>query len=404
MIQPDCVLVRYSGEIGIKSKRTARRLLRALVSNITAHLKARNVSFSEVAVQWGRILIRGPESQEAARVASKVFGVVSTSPAMAIEADLGRIKEAAVDYSKSLVGSGKTFAIRSRRTGKHPFTSKDVAEEVGSAVLRAYKGRNVSVDLDHPDVEIFIEVRDRAAYVFHERIDGVGGFPLNTGGRFVCLLSGGLDSSVACYLAMRRGCLPVFVYLDNDPYAGGDTRDRMFDVVSKLCQYAVGWKTRVYVVPHGRALAAMIDGCERRLTCLLCHRMMLRVAETIAKREGADAIVTGECIGEQASQTLRNIRVVNEALSEIPVIRPVSGMDKEDIVRLAREIQTYDICSRSVTACTAPPRHPTTRAELNEVKKEETKIDVHSFIKNSVERAEVITVENPIENSVTYEA
>ena len=391
-MQYDSVLVRYSGEIGIKSKRTARGLLRALVASIKARLRRFGVGFSGVRVRWGRVVIRSSEARRAAEVASKVFGVVSTSPAVSMEADLRTITERALEYAKGLIKPSTSFAVRSRRAGRHPFTSKDVAERVGSAILQAFGGAGVSVDLDSPDAEIFVEVRDDSAYVFHEFFKGLGGLPLGTQGRVVCLISGGLDSSVACYLAMRRGCVPVFVYLDNDPYAAEDTLTRAMDVAKRLCGYAVGHRVRIYVVPHGHVLTRLIEACDRRLTCVLCHRAMLRVAEEIARLEGADAVVTGECIGEQASQTLRNIRVESTALREFPVIRPLAGMDKTEIVRMAKRIGTYEISTRPATCCSVPPKRPAIRADLSEVLEAEENVDVASLVKWDVENARVIRI------------
>ncbi|HID90331.1 TPA: hypothetical protein EYP44_00020 [Candidatus Bathyarchaeota archaeon] len=221
--------------------------------------------------------------------------------------------------------------------------------------------------------------------------EGAGGPPLAPYEKFVCLMSGGIDSPVACYMIMKRGCVPILVYFDNYPFAGEDTKQRAIDVATKLCERA-GRQAKMYIVPHGRDLTELLRRCDRRLTCILCRRMMYRVAEEIARLEGADAVVTGECIGEQASQTLRNIRVESTALREFPVIRPLAGMDKTEIVRMAKRIGTYEISTRPATCCSVPPKRPAIRADLSEVLEAEENVDVASLVKWDVENARVIRI------------
>ncbi len=219
------------------------------------------------------------------------------------------------------------------------------------------------------------------------------GDPLMTSqGKVVCLVSGGIDSPVAAWLVIKKGCTPIFVFYDNYPFTGETTKKRALDTIKKLSEYALERPVKVYVVPHGEDLADILRNCPRNLTCVLCRRMMYRVAEKIASIEGAEAIVTGEIIGEHASQTLRNLRVENEALKEFSVLRPLIGMDKLEVERLARETGTFDISARPALCCSAPPKRPRTKARLEEVIGAECDLAVEDMIKRDLEDAEVVTL------------
>lgn len=212
-------------------------------------------------------------------------------------------------------------------------------------------------------------------------------------GKVVCLVSGGIDSPVAAWLVIRKGCVPVFVYYDNYPFTDETTKHRALDTIKKLKEYLCDDRLKIYVIPHGPDLVDILRNCPRKLTCVLCRRMMYRVAERVAKMEGADGIVTGEIIGEHASQTLRNIRVENTAVAGICVLRPLIAMDKLDVERLARKIGTFEVSTRpGVCCCSAPPKSPRTRATLEEVMGAEEKLDVKSMIERDIEDVEILEV------------
>jgi len=211
-------------------------------------------------------------------------------------------------------------------------------------------------------------------------------------GKVVCLVSGGIDSPVAAWLVIRKGCVPIFIYYDNYPFTDETTKKRALDAIKRLSEYAPEHPVKVYVIPHGEDLADILRNCPRNLTCVLCRRMMYRVAEKIASIEGAEAIVTGEIIGEHASQTLRNLRVENEALKEFSVLRPLIGMDKLEVERLARETGTFEISARPALCCSAPPKRPRTKARLEEVIRAERNLAVEDMIKRDLEGAEVVTL------------
>jgi len=211
-------------------------------------------------------------------------------------------------------------------------------------------------------------------------------------GKVVCLVSGGIDSPVAAWLVNRKGCVPIFIYYDNYPFTDETTKHRALDTIKKLREYSCELRLKIYVIPHGPDLVDILRNCPRKLTCVLCRRMMYRLAEKVAKMEGADAIVTGEIIGEHASQTLRNIRVENTAVTDICVLRPLIAMDKLDVERLARKIGTFEVSTRPGLCCSAPPKTPRTRATLEEVMKAEENLDVKSMIERDIEEAEILEV------------
>jgi len=211
-------------------------------------------------------------------------------------------------------------------------------------------------------------------------------------GKVVCLVSGGIDSPVAAWLAMKKGLIPVFVYFDNSPFTDETTQQRALEAIKKLKQHVSESGIKLYIVPHGEDLAAILRNCPRNLTCVLCRRMMYRLAEKIALKEGAEAIVTGEIIGEHASQTLRNLRVENEALLEVTVLRPLIGMNKTEVESLARKIGTFDASTKPASCCTGPPPKPRTRARLEEVHKAEKHLNIEGMIERALKSVTVLMV------------
>jgi len=211
-------------------------------------------------------------------------------------------------------------------------------------------------------------------------------------GKVVCLVSGGIDSPVAAWLAMRKGCTPIFLYYDNSPFTDETTKQRAIDTIKRLREHTYKKQVRMYVIPHGEDLAEILRNCPRNLTCILCRRMMYRVAEKVALMENAGAIVTGEIIGEHASQTLRNLRVENEALSQVSILRPIVGFDKLEVERLARKIGTFDASTRPASCCSAPPKKPRTRAKFEEVRKAERRLKIEEMITKDLKEATVLTI------------
>ena len=191
---------------------------------------------------------------------------------------------------------------------------------------------------------------------------------------------------------MKKGCTPVFVYFDNSPFTDETTQQRAIEAIRKLKKHSSGKSFRLYVVPHGDDLADILRNCPRNLTCLLCRRMMYRVAEKIALKENADAIVTGEIIGEHASQTLRNLHVENLVISDVTVLRPLIGMNKTEVESTARKIGTFDDSTKPASCCTGPPPKPRTRARLEEVLEAERKLKIEDMIERDLKGKSVLIV------------
>jgi len=210
--------------------------------------------------------------------------------------------------------------------------------------------------------------------------------------KVVCLVSGGIDSPVSAWLLVEQGIVPVFVYFDNSPFTDESTQQRAIEAVEKLRKYVTASDVKLYIVPHGDDLSDILRNCPRNLTCVLCRRMMYRLAERIALKEGAEAIATGEIIGEHASQTLRNLRVESEAVSRVSVLRPLSGLNKTEVESIARRIGTFDSSTKPASCCTGPPPKPRTRARPEEVIEAERNLSVEDMIERGLRGTFVLTV------------
>jgi thiamine biosynthesis protein ThiI len=246
------------------------------------------------------------------------------------------------------------------------------------------------VNLTNPQVTITVEIRDKEAYVYAESLPGPGGFPLGTQAKTVCLLSGGIDSPVACWLTMKRGSPQIPVYVDNSPYTDERTKQRAIDTARKLQQWSTGHVRRMYIIPNGENIKTIQEKAPSRFACLLCKRLMYRIAELVAKSENALGIVTGEAIGEQASQTMHNLFVIDEASKLYPIHRPLLGFDKLETEAIARKIGTYEISIMKAKGCSAAPPMPATQAKLNIVKEAEAKLDMDAMAQAAFGAAEIV--------------
>lgn len=389
-IKFDWVIVRLGGEIGIKGDWTRRFYERRLIRNIRNTLEYHEIPHQKIVHKYGRIYIKTESAVKASHALSKIFGVSSISPAVSAASQLRHIMTKSLELAEKVLQEGSSFAVRCHRVGVHPYRSMDVNREIGRQILTTLEGRNVRVDLKKPDRVIGIEVRDEDAYVFSETIKGVGGMPLGTQPKVVCLLSGGIDSPVACWLMMKRGCPIIPVYFDNSPFTDEATTRKAIATAKKLFEWAIGFPQKLYIVPHGENLSVFQEKSPRRLTCILCKRMMYRIAERIADGEKAEGIVTGESIGEQASQTLQNLHVLNEAAQRYPVYRPLLGFDKTETEDLARKIGTFEISIKKAKGCVAAPKKPATKARIEEVRIVEGKLNIEEMVKDSLANSKIM--------------
>lgn len=357
MTEPDRVwLVRYS-EVFLKSEPVRREWERSLIRGIERALpgvKARR--------ERGRIWLAGDVDPEVLR---KIFGIVSFSLCDVVPLD--DLPAGLITFCEGHgIGDAATFALRIRRIGKHPFTSRDLAERLGNLVRSEYP--HIRVDLDHPERVIFLEVRDGTCYLFDQKIPAAGGIPPGVEGTLVALVSGGIDSPVAAYLMMKRGCRIVPLYVGLEGYLDGTNLARTKATVEALHRYQPD--IELLVVKDGylsRARRMLEERGEERYTCLLCKRRMYRIAAEVARQVGAKGFVTGESMGQVASQTLDNLAVLTDAAA-IPVYRPLIAFDKEEAIRLARDIGTFDASIAPAGGCGAVPARPSTAAAVEMVR------------------------------------
>jgi len=358
------ILVAY-GEISLKSEYVRGRLEGLLARQIRRILSRGGFEGCRVLRRYGRLYVEGVPDNAAVFIAD-VPGVVSAMPALRTTSDLDSVVELAVKVASERLGEGQSFAVRPRTVGSHPYASRDLAIQAGSAVLKALSDRGVHVDLDNPDVTLYIEVRDRDAFIYTRIVEGVGGLPYGSQGRLVSLFSGGIDSPVATWMMMKRGAEVLPLFVDQRPYVGDSYVDRVEKALHALYRYVPEEGFGLYVAPFGEVMGRILEAPVPNLRCVLCKRAMYRVAAALAARKRARGIVTGESLGQVASQTLDNLYVIDEVVS-VPVLRPLIGLDKVEIEAMARRIGTYDITARSVDGCTVVPDRPTTRARLAEV-------------------------------------
>ena len=384
------VILRF-GEIGIKSSQTRRRMTNLLIKHVTSALQENGVPFDKVHSVYGRIYIETHKAIEAAKVAAKVFGIVSTSPVVQTSAELEEILDIGEQLARNQFKKGLSFAIGARRVGEHPFSSQDLREQLGERLLEGIPELELSVDLSDPEQSIYVEVRNNKAHLFTKTIPGVGGMPTGSQGKVVCTISTGLDSPIAAYKVMKRGCIPVFLYLDNSPYSDESCSEIAIKQAQLLANYIYEFKVKLYIVSHAPDIEEARKHAPEKMTCLFCKRNMLRIARQIAIQEGADAIVTGEIIGEQASQTTANLHVIEQAVTDFPILRPLAGDDKVDIEHIAQEIGTYKFSEEGATCCTLNPKYPSVKGDPAEVASCEESMDFE-ILNEELRNARVIVL------------
>ena len=356
-------LIRYS-EIFLKSDPVRRQWENTLIANIREVMPGIHVRNER-----GRIWLDGDVKPDFLK---NIFGIVSFSEVEHIRLD--EIETCLPDYCRRHgIGDVKTFALKIKRVGTHNFSSNDKAIQYGNLIRKEFP--HIRVNLVHPDTEIHIEIRANEAYLYDTVIKAVGGLPLGVEGTLVALVSGGIDSPVAAWMMMKRGCriLPLFVALDT--FLDETTLARAKRVVEVLGHYQPGIKLTVI---HDSYLASakqeLIQSHLEKYICIFCKRRMYRVATAFAIRNGAKGIVTGESLGQVASQTLDNLLVLTDAASEVPLYRPLIGFDKEDAIRIAREIGTFSESISSASGCKAVPDGPSTKAKLETIQEIEGKL------------------------------
>ena len=320
-----------------------------------------------------------------------LFGVVGLSRAKACEKTPEAILETAKTYLRDDLMEAATFKVESKRSDKtFPMTSIQLSQYVGGELNEAFP--HIQADMHHPDVVVHVEVRDFAAYVHANPTPGAGGLPVGVGGKAVSLLSGGIDSPVASWMMAKRGVALEMVHFFSYPYTSPEAKEKVLE----LARLLTPWTGRlvVHVVPFTQIQEELRRSCPEALFTLLMRRFMMRIAEKVAQRVGAEGLVTGESLGQVASQTMQAMAVTGQVCT-LPVFRPVVGMDKEEIIRTARKIGTFETSILPYEDCCTvfTPRHPKTRPHLDEIEAAEAALDIDGLIQAAVEGIERVVLD-----------
>ncbi|WP_138295016.1 MULTISPECIES: tRNA uracil 4-sulfurtransferase ThiI [unclassified Clostridium] len=335
----------------------------------------------------GRYYIRGVQNLDAVmeRI-RKVFGVHSLSPAIAVEKDISAIRDQAVEMMRDKHPT--TFKVKARRADKRfPMTSPEICEEVGGYILETLPGWKV--DVHHPEVTLEVEVREQA-FLHCETLPAAGGMPVGTNGRAFLLLSGGIDSPVAGYMVAKRGVAIEAVHFFSYPYTGEPAKEKVLTLAKLLSEYA--GPVRVHVVPFTKIQQEIYQKCPEGELTVIMRRFMMRIAQGLAQRGKGGALVTGESIGQVASQTMEAL-AATDAVVDMPVFRPVIGMDKQEIMEIAMKIGTYETSILPYEDCCTvfTPRHPVTRPKLERIEASEKVLDIEGLVQEAVDGTEVVT-------------
>ncbi len=391
-MKSDYIIIRFSGEIGIKGKWTRRTYEKQVLQNLKHTLKNQNLKPISIEQLRGRIYLETETPKETSQALTKVFGISSVSPAKKTTSDIKILTEAALKVVESAIQNNVTFAVKCHRVGTQPYSSIEVCRIIGEKVLDEFQNRNLKVNLTNPQITLTVEVRDQEAYIYAQTLQGAGGFPLGTQARTVCLLSGGMDSPVACWLTMKRGCPPILMYVDNWPFTDEIEKEKAIRNAKKLKDWSSGYIRKMYIIPNGENMKLIQQKTPARFTCLLCKRLMYRIAQRIAENEKAYGIVTGEAIGEQASQTMHNLFAIDEAATNYPIHRPLLGFDKIETEAMAKKIGTLETTTIKSTGCSAVPSMPSTQAKLSAIKEAEENLEITTMVENAIKAAEIIEV------------
>ncbi|WP_330618666.1 tRNA uracil 4-sulfurtransferase ThiI [Mobilibacterium timonense] len=329
---------------------------------------------------------------DAVRKLSKVFGVATVSPAISVEKDMDAIGEAAAAFVRDLRREEdiRTFKVKAKRADKSfPVQSPEIGAMVGGSILSGVP--DIRVDVHEPDLKLFVDVRREAAYIYRDKIKGFGGLPLGTNGKGLILMSGGIDSPVAAFMMAKRGMRIEAIHFHSYPY----TSKRAQRKVEDLCRVLAGYMGTItmHVINLLPIQEEIVKNCPEDETTILVRRFMMRIAEEVAKKTKNMMLITGEDLGQVASQTAEAL-VVTDSVVDMPVMRPLIAMDKVDIMDKAKEIGTYDLSIQPYEDCCTVflPKHPVTKPKLDRIQKSESALDVEGLVKAAVDSDEIVEI------------
>lgn len=382
----DTIVLRY-GDLTMKGRNRGRFENRMLQ-------QVRNVlrSFPETAYwkTYGRLYVKlnGAPCEPVVERLKQLFGLVSVSPVVTAKPELESIRAAALSLMQSLDRPPATFKMSVKRAWKSfPHSSQEMNHLVGAHILRAFP--ELKVDVRQPELELRVDIQEEAAYIFHEVIPAAGGFPFGSNGKAMLLLSGGIDSPVAGWMAMRKGLELEAVHFHSYPFTSEQAKDKVVALAQRLTYFS-GTPMKLHLVPFTDIQTAIAQSNQEHLTITLMRRAMLRIAEKLADQSGAGGLVTGESLGQVASQTLGSMNVIGRAAS-LPLLKPLIMMDKNEIIHIAEKIGTYETSILPYEDCCTLflPKSPSTNPNLRVVEKVESNIpDLDGMIERAVEGTE----------------
>lgn len=381
---PQEILLIKNGELALKGL-NRRTFEEALMTNLRYRLrhagdftlrKAQSTIYIEPKNDYADL-------EEACDAVSRVFGIAAFSRARVTAKDLAAIQQATVEYLGDRLATAKTFKVEAKRADKaFPYTSPEISREVGGYVLSHY--HHLKVDVHNPDLLIMVEIRDFGAYIHSQQLPGAGGMPVGTGGKAAIMISGGIDSPVAAYMMAKRGIQLTGIHFASPPYTSERAEQKVIDLMTKVGRYA-GHMT-LHIVPFTRIQEEIQKNCPEEYFTIIMRRFMMRLAQWVARDADCGAIITGESLGQVASQTIPAMAVV-DTLAHMPVFRPLIGMDKEEIVAISRKIDTFELSIQPYEDCCTvfTPRHPNTRPKRRLVEEAESVLDVEALMKDALE-------------------
>ena len=377
------ILLIKDGEIALKGLNRS-----TFESVLVKNIRRRIEDLGKVKIQKAQSTIYvKPESDdypmdEALRRIRKVFGIAALSKARMAPKNFDAIAKEAVDYLESVLPFVKTFKVEAKRADKSfPMTSPEICSELGGILLSHFY--HLKVDVNHPDVVVTVEIRDFGAYIHAAKLEGAGGMPIGTSGKALLLLSGGIDSPVAGYMMAKRGIEVSAIHFVSPPYTSDRALQKVEMLGEKMCDY-LGY-IGLYVVPFTRIQEEIRKNCPEELFTIIMRRMMMRIALRVAEMNDMQALITGESVGQVASQTMGAI-ACTDAICDMPVFRPVIGMDKKEIIELSRKIDTFETSILPYEDCCTvfTPRHPKTRPQLSQVIEAEALYDFTPLIETAI--------------------
>lgn len=387
----EIILVKY-GEIILKGGNRPK-FERILLENIRNAV--RNIDKIKMSIMQATIYIEplNPDNIDLiVERLSLVFGIVSVTKAGVVEKDIDSIRQGAYEYCKKDLLPGKKFKVEAKRADKKfPLNSVELSIDVGGYLDDKIDG--LICDVHNPEVTVKIEIRDFAAYVYCEqnKLEGQGGMPIGTGSKASLLLSGGIDSPVAGHMIAKRGVEIDAINFFSFPYTSERAKEKVIELASILARFTS--KIDLYIVPFTEIQLAIRDNCPEEHMTLIMRRFMMKISEKIAKKNNSCALITGESVGQVASQTLAALNVTNSVV-DMPVLRPLVGMDKKEIIERSRQIGAFETSILPYEDCCTvfTPKHPTTNPKLSSIEKSEKRLDVDTLIEKALEGVEKITV------------